>query len=320
VILQYYLEEFPQLLNPEDRSRITDLIARHGAVNLLKYLATPFAQWKEDGILASLSVFHPDDDGRDSFRSNARILMDSGYDLMFSEQFTIVPMTEQEKKEVGKLIGAARAKPGGGLGRLFSAMQQRRFAVSLTRTVNGLTISHAAHVYSEEKNQELLLERFVLSGAEMLAQRGHSYWRSEQITEPLDKLKELGRLSDGHLKAKQRFLSLGSCGGVKAYTRLNQMFLGHVDILATIGSGLAVINDPYNKNFFEVVARNPSSITWKDMERNLAFIFKGGHGRDYLQPGSLPAILHKILDEEKTHAGNGPPGEEVLSSIAEPAG
>ena len=118
----------------------------------------------------------------------------------------------------------------------------------------------------------------------------------------MENLKLQGRLRDNDLRVKQRFLSLGSCGGVKAYTRLNQMFLGHVDILATIGTGLAVINDPYNKSFFEVIAKKPSTITWKDMALELAFIFKGGHGRDYIQPGSLPAILHKILDREKTRA------------------
>ena len=119
------------------------------------------------------------------------------------------------------------------------------------------------------------MERFIQSGAEMFAQRGHSYWRSEQITDPLDKLMQEGRLTDRDLRAKQRFLSLGSCGGVKAYTRLNQMFLGHVDILATIGTGLAIINDPYNKSFFEVIARNPSTISWKDMERAARLYLQG---------------------------------------------
>ena len=133
----------------------------------------------------------------------------------------------------------------------------------------------------------------------MLAQRGHSYWRSEQITDPLKKLLQESRLTQQDLMRKQRFLSLGSCGGIKAYTYLSRIFLGHVDILATIGTGLAVINDPYNKNLFEVIAKNSSTISWKDVARKSAFIFKGGHGRDYLQPGALPALLHKILDKEK---------------------
>ncbi|MCL7488771.1 MAG: hypothetical protein M8357_11435 [Desulfobulbaceae bacterium] len=320
VILQYYLEEYPELLNNSDRSMIARLIVRRGAVNLLDYLSTPFAQWKEDGALSSLSVFHPDDDGRNSFHSNAKILMDSGYTLLFSDLFTVTPMTDQAREIARQRIRTAASNPGKGLSDLFLNMQRQRFAVSFTRTVNGMTINHAAYVYSDEQNQELLLERFILGGTEMFAQRGHSYWRSEQITEPMEKLLQQGRLNDNDLRAKQRFLSLGSCGGVKAYTRLNQMFLGHVDILATIGSGLAAINNPYNKNFFEVIASTPSTITWKDMTRELAFVFQGGHGRDYLQPGSLPAILHKMLDEEKKRANDSSSRQNIMSSIADPTG
>jgi hypothetical protein len=294
VILQYYLEEFPELLGAGDKEMIAGLIARHGAVNLGLYQITPFAQWKEDGVLKSISVFHPDDDGRDSFLSNARTLLASGYRLALSEEFTLDSVGDQQKRQA-----QAQIQNTAGLASLFATMRHTPFAVSFVRTVNGVTINHAAFVYSGEQNQEQLMARFILGGAEMFAQRGHSYWRSEQITDPLDKLMKAGRLSDSHLQAKQRFLSLGSCGGVKAYTHLNLMFRGHVDILATIGTGLANINDPYNKNFFEVIANKPSSISWKGLAGELAFIFKSGQGRDYLQPGSLPAIMHKILDEEK---------------------
>ncbi len=297
VILQYYLEEFPELLGAGDKEMITGLISRHGAVNLQLYQVTPFAEWKEDGTLHSISVFHPDDDGRDSFLSNARTLLASGYQLTLSEEFTLDSLSEQQIRQIrGQIRDAAR---GQNLAALFASMRHNPFAVSFIRTVNGLTINHAAFVYSGEQNQEQLMARFILGGAEMFAQRGHSYWRSEQITDPLDKLMKAGRLSDANLLAKQRFLSLGSCGGVKSYTHLNQMFRGHVDILATIGTGLANINDPYNKNFFEVIASKPSSISWKGVAGELAFIFQSGQGRDYLQPGSLPAIMHKILDEEK---------------------
>jgi len=313
VILQYYLEEFPHLLPVEDKFAITRLLARHGTVDLARYLATPFGQWKEDGRLSSLSVFHPDDDGRDSFLSNARMLLAGGYRLALSEQFTVSFLSDSVRESAADLIAAAQADPVRGLPPLFRSMRANHYAVSFDRVLNGIRISHAAYVFSDEHNQEKLMERFVLSGAEMFAQRGHSYWRSEQITDPLEKLMGDGRLSEIDLRAKQRFLSLGSCGGVKAYTRLSRMFLGHVDILATIGTGLAVINDPYNKSFFEVVAGNSTAITWKDMEGKLAHIFQGGHGRDYLQPGSLPAILHKILDEEQKTAA-----EEVMGSAGGP--
>lgn len=320
VILQYYLEEYPNLLSDVDRKVIASLLARRGSVKLTRYLAAPFAQWKEDGELASLSVFHPDDDGRDSFGSNGRMLLDSGYDLTLSDRFTVMPLTESERDSAMKLIRRAGKAPSSGLAELFWAMRDKGFAVAFVRTVNGLTINHAAYVYTDENRQKKLLQRFIRSGAEMLAQRGHSYWRSEQITEPMTELMQQGYLKDDDLLGKQRFLSLGSCGGVKAYTSLNKMFLGKVDILATIGTGLAAINDPYNKNFFEVVAKKPSTINWKDMSDNLAFIFKGGHGRDYLQPGSLPAILHKILDEEKTRANKSASGENRDSNTTDAPG
>ena len=308
VILQYYLEEFPGLLGPSDKSRISGLIARHGAVNLRLYLVTPFSEWKADGNLNSISVFHPDDDGRDSFLSNARTLIASGYRLTLSEEFTLDALGESQRRQAHALVRAG----GADLSSLFAAMRRSPFAVSFVRTVNGVTINHAAFVFSGEQNQEQLMARFILGGAEMFAQRGHSYWRSEQITDPLAKLMKAGRLTDANLLAKQRFLSLGSCGGVKSYTHLNQMFKGHVDILATIGTGLATINDPYNKNFFEVIAGKPASISWKDLAGELAFIFQSGQGRDYLQPGSLPAIMHKILDEEKAARAekDQPPSEQ----------
>ncbi|GAB4339264.1 MAG: hypothetical protein Kow0089_11940 [Desulfobulbaceae bacterium] len=311
VILQYYLEEFPDLLSDADRSSIARLIVRHGAVNLLQYIATPFFDWKEDNTLSSLSLFHPDDDGMDSFRSNARILMDSGYTLDFSDQFTVAPLDAPARKRAETAVRKARRGGGKGLAELFNAMQRDRFAVAFTRAVNNITISHAATIYSDESTQERLLERFLLSGAEMLAQRGHSYWRAEQLIDPLERLMQQGRITTDDLRARQRFLSLGSCGGVKAFSSLNRLFQGSVDILATIGTGLASINDPYNKTFFETVARNTAAMTWKDMARNLAFIFKGGHGRDYLQPGSLPSILHKLLDEEKNRAKERSTGQNI---------
>jgi len=37
-----------------------------------------------------------------------------------------------------------------------------------------------------------------------------------------------------------------------------------------------------------------------------SFIFAGGRGQDYLQPGSLTAILHKLLDEQEKDAHSSP--------------
>lgn len=296
VILQYYLQTYPELLGPNDRVLISRLIVRHGAVNLDRYQVTPFAEWKQDGRLGSVSMYHPDDDGRQSFVSNANMLMNNGYRLMVSEQYSIPEMTAAFRAETQRSIGA-------GLVSLFQAMRDRHFAVAFTKQVNGITIVHTQFVFSNLENQMEMLKRFVRTKDEMLAQRGHSYWRSEQIIEPLTKLIEEGQVSDFDLRGKQRFLSLGSCGGVKVYTTLTRLFASSVDILATIGTGLAMINDPYNKMFFEIIASNNPSITWKNVAQQSASVFQGERGQDYLLPGSLTAILHKILDEEQQASG-----------------
>lgn len=297
VILQYYLQEYPELLNAPARKLIQQTVDRNGAVDLKKYLRTPFASWKEDKRLGSISVFHPDDDGRKSFVSNGKNLLSHGYRLAFSTHYT--PYQDAATREQSKKA-IQRAHSGKGLVLLFEAMRRSPFAAAFVKKVNGINISHTVYVYANEADQQLLMKRFLEGDDEMFAQRGHSYWRSEQITDPLEKLKENKQITANDLTNKQRFLSLGSCGGVKAYTKLTRMFLGHIDILATIGTGMAIINDPYNRNFFETVAKNSSKMTWEDMAAKSSFIFANGRGQDYLQPGCLTAILHKILDEDRT--------------------
>ena len=296
VILQYYLQTYPELLGPADRNLISRLIVRHGAVNLEQYQLTPFSEWKQDGRIGSVSMFHPDDDGRQSFVSNANLLVKNGYRLVSSQQYTITKMTPAFDQEIQRWSTS-------GYPALFQAMRDRHFAVAFTKKIGDVTIVHTQFVYSDKEHQMEMLNRFIHSKDEMLAQRGHSYWRSEQIVEPLTQLLEDKKVTESDLRGKQRFLSLGSCGGVKAYTNLTRLFSGSVDILATIGTGLALINDPYNMMFFEIVANNASSITWKTVAQRSASIFQNGRGQDYLQPGSLTAILHKILDETQHTQG-----------------
>ncbi len=304
VILQYYLQEYSNLINKPAQQLIQQTVERNGAVDLDKYLLTPFADWKEDKHLGSISIFHPDDDGRKSFVSNAQSLIKHGYKIKFSEQYS--PYQEVAVREVSKRA-VQRAHSSKGIAALFDTMRRSPFAAVFVKKVNGITIGHSVYVYANEADQQLLMKRFLQGDDEMFAQRGHSYWRSEQITDPLEKLKENKQITTHDFTKRQRFLSLGSCGGVKAYTKLTRMFLGHIDILATIGTGMAMINDPYNRNFFETVAKSPSDITWEDMAAKSSFIFAKGRGQDYLQPGCLTAILHKILDEEQKK-GNPFPG------------
>ncbi|WP_420209311.1 hypothetical protein [Candidatus Electronema sp. JC] len=300
VILQYYLQEYQDLLSPQSTALIQQLLARNGAVDLRRYLVTPFAQWKADGQLGSLSIFHPDDDGRSSFVSNAQTLSRNGYRLALAEQYTFAS-GDAERRHFEAVI--AKAAKSGGFSALFEAMRREPFTAAFVKQVNGITIRHAVHVYGDEESQQRVMRRFLQGGDEMFAQRGHSYWRSEQITDPIRQLLESQQISERDMAARQRFLSLGSCGGVKVYTKLTRLFLGHVDLLATIGTGMAAVNDPYNLHFFEIIAGNPSGMSWEDLARKTSFIFSAGRGQDYLQPGCLTSILHKILDEDMKRQG-----------------
>jgi hypothetical protein len=296
VILQYYLQEYSRLLDEPSKELIQRNIARNGSVDINRYLATPFAQWKEDRRLGSISIFHPDDDGRSSFISNAQTLNRHGYQLQLSEQYTFADNKAQRQRFEGII---QRVRSTQNFGTLYEAMRKEPFSAAFVKKVNGITIHHSVHVYGDKEMQQQIILRFLQGKDEMFAQRGHSYWRSEQIIDPILQLQEGEQISKEDLTVRQRFLSLGSCGGVKVYTKLTKMFHGHIDLLATIGTGVAVINDPYNLHFFEIVANNPSSMTWEDMTKRTSFIFSGGRGQDYLQPGGLTAILHKMLYEEE---------------------
>ncbi|WP_417909231.1 hypothetical protein [Candidatus Electronema sp. PJ] len=300
VILQYYLQEYQDLLSPESTVLIQQTIARNGAVDIRRYLVTPFQQWKQDNQLGSLSIFHPDDDGRSSFVSNAQTLSKNGYRLQLSDQYTFAESVGEQQRFADIV---ARLGSSGSFAALFEAMRREPFSAAFVKQVNGILIRHSVHVYGDQESQKQVMHRFLKGGDEMLAQRGHSYWRSEQITDPIKQLQEGKQIADQDLTARQRFLSLGSCGGVKVYTKLTRLFLGRIDILATIGTGQAMINDPYNLHFFEIVANNASNMSWEDLARKTDFIFSGGRGQDYLQPGCLTAILHKILDEDMQRQG-----------------
>jgi len=77
--------------------------------------------------------------------------------------------------------------------------------------------------------------------------------------------------------------------------KLNKLFHNKVDIFGTVGSGKTAINNPYNRMIFEIVAKHPDIQSWDTVAKETATIFSGNDGEEYLQPGSLPAILHKMF-------------------------
>ncbi len=298
VILQYYLLEYPDLISQVDQIRIKLMIYAHGEISLERYNRPPFVQWKEDGRLSSLSVFHTDDDGRSSYASNARTLLNSGYRPRLSRNYDLpVHGTLPDLAYGSQLLTQVVAAPGRSLSNLFRYQLRHPILVEWVKKISGIEIVHATFVYQGATLQQELFAQFLKGDHEMFAQRGHSYWRKEQLLDPVLKLIENGTITETDLTRKQRFMSIGSCGGILAYSELAKLFRNRVDILATVGTGKAVINNPYNKLLFEVIAGNGDGLTWKDIEQQASEIFRRGLGEDYLQPGSLPAILHKMMDQ-----------------------
>ncbi|MBU1417710.1 MAG: hypothetical protein KKD01_09525 [Proteobacteria bacterium] len=297
VILQYYQQYYSDFVGDVDKSRINLMMFDYGAIPLELYTRTAFTEWKADGRLSSLSVFHNDDDGKESFLSNCAFLVKQGYQPRLSRGFDL-HANSAATAEAASLLRNFPTSPSNTMRSLFVLQSRKPVIIDWVKSVNGVEISHSVFIFQGEAVQMELLKQFLKGGHEMFAQRGHSYWRKEQLIEPISKLVESGAVTEQDLLAKQRFMSLGSCGGIRAYSELATTFKNNVDILATVGTGKAVINNPYNEFLFEAVAEAKGDLTWDDVASRSAQIFTQGLGEDYLQPGSLPAILHKIMDQK----------------------
>lgn len=290
VILQYYYEKNQQLLSPTDRRLITDLIDRYGPVDLSSYTATDFTRWKADSRLSSLSIFQDDDDGRISYLSNARNLLNNGYRPRLPETISLLDRSSPLLAQAKQLMAQGKTAA------LYRLSLSAPLIVEYYKTVNGIELTHAVAVYHDSSTQRRLLKQFLTSGMEMFAQRGHSYWREEQLLEPMRALLKSGEINREKIPDISRFLSIGSCGGIRIYSELNRLFDNSIDIFATVGTGKAIVNDPYNQRLFEIIASSPNGLSWDQVSAKLTPIFADGRGSDYLQPGSLPAILHKMMD------------------------
>ncbi len=290
VILQFYHDRHPQLLSAADRQLIGGLIEKYGSINLDVYTKTDFRRWKADGRLNSLSVFQDDDDGRLSYLSYSLNLLNNGYRLRLSRTIKLLAPDSPILMQARQLIAQGKTAA------IYRLSADTPLIVEYYKTINGIELSHAVAVYQDPSNQQRLLQQFLLSGIEMFAQRGHSYWREEQLLEPMQQLIDNSNIASDSIPDINRFLSIGSCGGIRIYSELNRLFDNTIDIFATVGTGKAIVNDPYNRRLFEIIATSPDTISWDDVSLRLTPIFSDGRGSDYLQPGSLPAILHKMMD------------------------
>ncbi len=295
VILQYYLENDPSLLGKRNAERIREELEAHGTVALESYGETPFAQWREDGVLSGLSIFHGDDDGRTSFLANCRYLSANGYSPRPGRRFLGNQNTAADNKEMTGLLSAVAAGEPSSLNNLFNLLLEKALVVDFVKIVNSIEISHSISVFRDSRSQLRLVAQFLDGGHEMLIHRGHSYWLEDHLLVPLRQLLESGEISRSKLAAKQRFLSIGACGGITIYSELVGFFCNRVDLLGSLGSGRTMINNMYNRLLFETVAVERKNVSWKEMDRSLAFVFQGEAGGDYLLPGGLPAVLYKMI-------------------------
>lgn len=298
VILQYYLKNHPHLLSPDDKAQITAMLKQYRPIDLTPYIATPFQEWLADGRLTSLSVFQNDDDGRQSYISNCSHLLRHGYQASLSAAYSLQPLSDVLKAQVEQVVRTLHGRHGENLHVLFQLAGRYPLVIDWQKRVNNVQIVHSVYVYHGKTAQQQLLKSFLSGNHELFAQRGHSYWRNEQLLKPLEQLVQSGSIRPELLTAKQRFISIGSCGGIRIYETLNHRFGNRVDILATVGAGRAMINTPYNTRLFEIIAGDNtgrSTLTWQDIATDADTIFAADSGGEYIQPGSLPAILHKMM-------------------------
>lgn len=295
VIIQYYIEQHQELLPLKDKKEISSMIRDRGKISVEPYIKTPFTEWLQDRELKSLSVFQRDDDGRSSLISFCRSLINKGYKPSLSKDYQPAQLSSESRRELTALFTATKRSPQNSLGPIFHISIKMPIVIEWKKKLHGVTISHSVFVYQGKSTQQELLAQFLTFNHEMFAQRGHSYWRYEQLIDPFDTLLKRGFLNNPEIWRKQRFLSIGSCGGIKVYRKLSGLFHNHLDILATVGTGKASINNPYNIALFEVIAAGGKTLSWDDVAGKTATIFAKNQGREYLQPGSLPAILHKMM-------------------------
>lgn len=297
VILQYYLEEQPDILGDDIVRQVRDVLGRYGEVDLLRYARTPFGQWRDDGILSALSVYNSDDDSRLSFLSNSRYLLSKGYTPRAGEYFLVDVVSPLVQDELKNVLADVIDRKADSMHALYLFLKEKPVVVDFVKRVHSLTLSHSVVVFHDRSLQKRLVEEFITGGHEMFIHRGHSYWLEDHLLIPLREIVETGSIDRGKMAGKQRFLSLGSCGGVNAYLELTGIFCNNIDILGTMGTGMTEINNAYNVFLFETIASGSPEMNWREMDRRSASMFKRAAGRDYLLPGGLASILYKIIGE-----------------------
>ncbi|TKB08374.1 hypothetical protein [Desulforhopalus sp. IMCC35007] len=299
LILQHYMAQ--KMIAPTDYQKIAAVIEKRGVIDTTPLNRVPFQDWLRDGRLSSLSIFQDDDDGYTSYISNNMALLHNGYAPGLSFEFSGENLSIATTDTIEKLLGNMGAKPYEALNQLFHLSSKSPIVIDWKKTVSKVEITHSTGIFQDNIRQLGLLQKFWDLGYEMYCQRGHSYWVGPQLQIPMESLKLDTALAKNKTLPEQHFLSLGSCGGMESYLELSQIFAGQVDILATVGTGKVTINNQYNRILFELAASHPHLSSWNEVAQLTRPIFTETGGSDYLQPGSLPALLHKMIFQLQHH-------------------
>lgn len=260
--------------------------------------SAPFASWVADGTIRGLSVFQADDDGWRSFVGFCRELLQRGYRPEMAVDFPHAVETAYDHELRATVAQLSETKP-----HLLRLVHRLLYygggAVDFVRDRKGVKLVQTVSLNLGEERQQQVLRWYLSGGIEILSQRGHSYWRGSQILAPMEEIRQANRLPVPDA-APRRFISLGSCGSMKAYWQTVRLFDGSADVLATVGVGASRVNDLFTIQLAEFAAAHPAS-TWNDAREKLAPVFDRWHGRGYIAPGNLPYYLGRTLSRTKAH-------------------
>ena len=299
LLLQHYITQ--QKVAPTDYQKIAAVLEKRGVIDTDPLNRVPFQDWLRDGRLSSLSIFQDDDDGYTSYISYNISLLHNGYLPGISLEFSDKKLAIATTDTIEKLLRNMGTKPYEALNQLFHLSSKSPIVIDWKKTVSKVEITHSTGIFQDNIRQLALLQEFWELGYEMYCQRGHSYWVGPQLQIPLESLKLDTTVAKNKTLPEKRFLSLGSCGGMESYLELSQIFAGQIDILATVGTGKVTINNQYNRVLLELAASHPHLSSWDEVAQLTQPIFTETGGSDYLQPGSLPALLHKMTFQLQHH-------------------
>lgn len=298
LILEYLHHHRGTLIASDQQTLIQQRIKSLQTDFLEKGQKTPFDEWRKDGRIGTLSIFPADDDGYSSYLSYCMRLVKNNYTINGIRNISREE-TEQYPQEVpAQYIKNPSRRPGDTCNRLFRFSGKRPIVVDWGKMVHGIKLVQTMSVSRSIRQQEHLLSSYFEDNYEVLAQRGHSYWRRSQLIAPLAKLK---KKKDKKLerffaeRSSQHLISLGSCGGIRLYNEIHGLLPGMVTLMGTTGTGRMKINNAVNQFLPELAASTQNNNSWPEILNSpkMKSIFETYRTDDYIFPGTLVDLLYR---------------------------